>query len=67
MDIAADSAGVKPNMQSAPKNVMNIPSCAAAPISILFGFAINGPKSVITPIPRNIIGGKITQSTPLYM
>ena len=35
------------------------------PISILLGFAISGPKSVIAPIPKKMIGGKITQSTPL--
>ena len=38
-------------------NVIKIPICAAAPRIKLFGFAINGPKSVIAPIPRKISGG----------
>ena len=44
---------------SAPRNVMNTPSCAAAPKRILLGLAISGPKSVIQPMPRNISGGYI--------
>ena len=54
--IAAAAAAEKPRTE-ARINAINMPNCAPAPISILLGFAINGPKSVIAPIPRNISGG----------
>ena len=41
----------------APRKVKKIPPCAAAPSRKLFGFAISGPKSVIAPMPRKMIGG----------
>ena len=64
MPIAPASCGVNP-ISSAIRSARNIPTCAAAPKSNDFGFAISGPKSVIAPIPRKINGGKITHSTPL--
>ena len=54
MDAAA--AKLKPIAVAAIK-VKNTPSCAAAPKSILLGLEINGPKSVIAPIPKKINGG----------
>ena len=50
----------------APRNVMKIPSWAAAPKSKLLGLEISGPKSVVAPIPRKISGGKISHSIPLW-
>lgn len=56
MPIAPASAAVNPKASDttyAPK----IPSCAAAPIVISFGFDMRAEKSVIAPIPRKISGG----------
>ena len=48
----------------APASATNTPNCAAAPKSIVSGFAIIGPKSVIAPTPMKIIGGKISYLIP---
>ena len=64
--VAAACAPSKPK-RIAPKRVINIPSCAAAPNIKLLGLAISGPKSVIAPMPRNTSGGNNTHSTPFSM
>ena len=59
----AASLTSKPRIM-APAKAMNTPNCAAAPKSIVSGFAIIGPKSVIAPTPMKIIGGKISYLIP---
>src|SRR5690606_36457801 len=54
--MAPASGAANPNAM-APTNVINIPSCAAAPSNISFGLEINDEKSLIAPIPRKIRGG----------
>ena len=61
----AASLPVRPS-NIAPINAINIPSCAAAPSRRLLGLAINGPKSVLAPIAKNINGGYIPSFTPWY-
>ena len=51
----------------APANATNTPIWAAAPRSMVFGFAIRGPKSVIAPTPMKIRGGKISYLIPKPM
>ena len=53
----APASGILKPRYSAPMNVKNMPTCAAAPSNIRRGFDINEEKSVIAPIPRNINGG----------
>ena len=48
----------------APRNAAKIPIWAAAPSSIVFLFEINGPKSVVAPIPIKIKQGYNSYSTP---
>lgn len=50
------SWGVNPN-NNAPKKVIKIPIWAAAPKIMLFGLEINGPKSVVAPMPKKIRHG----------
>ena len=61
--IEAAASGENPSSK-AKKNAIKMPNCAAAPSRRLFGFAINGPKSVIAPTPRNMSVGYIPYSTP---
>ena len=60
-----DAASCTLNPRSiAPANATNTPIWAAAPRSMVFGFAIRGPKSVIAPTPMKIRGGKISYLIP---
>ena len=56
MPMDAASGPVKPR-KMAPKKVVKMPSCAAAPSSRLRGLASRGPKSVPAPMHRKISGG----------
>ena len=56
MAMEAAAAASKPKM-TAPTKVRNTPSCAAAPMSMLLGLAISGPKSVMAPMPMKMSGG----------
>ena len=62
MEIAAASLPLNP-MKIAKKYARQIPSCAAAPMIKLIGFAISGPKSVIAPTPMKIRDGRILHSS----
>ena len=63
MDMAAACATLKSIPRSrepiarAPHRAPNIPTWAAAPRSISRGLAMSGPKSVMAPRPRKMIGG----------
>jgi hypothetical protein len=47
-----------------PPNAANIPSCPPRPIKAVRGEAMSGPKSVIAPRHRKIIGGYIPLAIP---
>ena len=64
IEIAAAAFPLKPST-IASRYAAKIPNCAAAPKRKLFGFAINGPKSVIAPTPRKIRDGRIDHSSNL--
>ena len=63
IDIAAASLSWKPTTRAS-SNVMNIPSCAAAPKSRSLGFESNGPKSIIAPMPINRSNGNSSLAIP---
>ena len=63
MPIDAALCGEKPSAR-APRKVMKMPICAAAPSSRLFGFESSAAKSVIAPMPRKMSGGKMPERTP---
>ena len=60
MEAASDNSNTP--VASAPQKATKMPTCAAAPRSRVLGLDMTGPKSVIAPSPRKMIGGSMFQN-----